>query len=222
MSEELPKQDLLIKILGMTTSENDNQALVAIRKANALLRDNGWDWEKLIQGKIRIIEDPFKSVPSPSPQTGGGNVGPAYAPNRPRPAADPYATTRRPQGTTPSNPARPKPGTWAPSPPPPPPQAPAADPASWGANPNFATAAKAAPHHKHYLATNKWANGCYCCGQYVAAGAGAVFKPGNFNAKAKVKPEVICTKCDTDKSISVPDYPHPKRHTHTANLHDII
>ncbi len=32
---ELPKQDLLLKLLGMTTSASDNEALMAIRRAPA-------------------------------------------------------------------------------------------------------------------------------------------------------------------------------------------
>ena len=51
-----------MKILGMTTSDNDGQALVAIRKANKLLADAGWTWERLIAGKITIVQDPFNGV----------------------------------------------------------------------------------------------------------------------------------------------------------------
>lgn len=60
----LQKQDLLLKMLNMTTSDNDNMALVAIRKANNLLKTEGWTWQKLLEGKITIVEDPFKD-PSP-------------------------------------------------------------------------------------------------------------------------------------------------------------
>ena len=34
----------LAKLLGMTGSANDNEALVAMRKANALVRDSGLQW----------------------------------------------------------------------------------------------------------------------------------------------------------------------------------
>lgn len=61
---ELPKQELLIKLLGMTTA-GDNEALVAIRKANGLLHDAGWSWEQLIRGKITVVEDPFNSTANP-------------------------------------------------------------------------------------------------------------------------------------------------------------
>lgn len=58
---QLQKQDLLLKMLNMTTSDNDGVALVAIRKCNTLLQASGWTWEKLLAGKITIVEDPFKS-----------------------------------------------------------------------------------------------------------------------------------------------------------------
>lgn len=59
---ELPKQDMLLKLLKMTTSDNDGEALVAIRKANGLLKTAGWDWDKLIAGKIKVVADPFAGV----------------------------------------------------------------------------------------------------------------------------------------------------------------
>jgi hypothetical protein len=65
MTDELPKQELLIKLMGMTTADNDGEALNALRKANALLRNAGWDWRKLIEGKITVVEDPFKTIDTP-------------------------------------------------------------------------------------------------------------------------------------------------------------
>lgn len=65
---ELPKQELLIKLLKMTTSSNDGEALTALRKATTLMTSAGWDWEKLIRGKITVIEDPFKDAPSFEPK----------------------------------------------------------------------------------------------------------------------------------------------------------
>lgn len=90
---ELPKQELLIKLLNMTTAE-DNVALVAVRKANALLSDAGWTWEQLLRGKITIVEDPFNHLDN------------MFAAKPPTPTARPTA------------PPRPR----APSPPPPPPK----------------------------------------------------------------------------------------------------
>ena len=59
----------MIKLLRMTESDNDGEALTALRKANAFLRSAGWDWEKLVNSKIKIIEDPFKNLGTPP----GGN-----------------------------------------------------------------------------------------------------------------------------------------------------
>jgi hypothetical protein len=87
---ELPKQELLIKLLGMTTA-GDNEALVAIRKANALLTAAGWSWEQLIRGKITIVEDPFNSIDN-------------LFEVKPTATAAP-TPPRRPQAPTPSKPA---------------------------------------------------------------------------------------------------------------------
>lgn len=99
---DIPKQELLAKLLRMTTSDNDAECLVAIRKANTLLRDNGWDWDKLLAGKIRIAADPFRdaAIPTAARETYAGR-----GTTPPRPAA------QRPQ--SPPHPA--------PPPPPPPP-----------------------------------------------------------------------------------------------------
>lgn len=91
---ELPKQDLLVKLLNMTTSDAESEVLMAIRRANALLKDAGWSWDMLIHEKIKIVENPFKNL------------------------GDPIAARQR------DNPQRPAPAppqqTWKPTPPPPP------------------------------------------------------------------------------------------------------
>lgn len=85
---------MLIKLLGMTSVDNDNQALMAIRKANLLVRDQFNDWESLLRGKITIIQDPFQVAP------------PAKVPTRPppppvaRPAPRPTPTFRSPPNPT--------------------------------------------------------------------------------------------------------------------------
>src|SRR5882672_5939435 len=91
---DLPRQELLIKLLRMTTSDNDGEALTALRKANAFLASAGWDWERLIHGKIRIIEDPFKNLgtpPSGRTTNGAGNT-----PARPAAPAAPQPPPFRP------------------------------------------------------------------------------------------------------------------------------
>lgn len=54
--------DLLIKLMGMTTSANDSEALVAMRKANVVLQKFGGNWRDLLFGKVKIIEDPFANM----------------------------------------------------------------------------------------------------------------------------------------------------------------
>lgn len=68
MAEDLPKLDLLIKVMKMTGAE-DAVALVAIRKANTMLAAEGWDWERVLRGKVKIIQDPFNSVKAPPVHT---------------------------------------------------------------------------------------------------------------------------------------------------------
>jgi hypothetical protein len=93
VSEDLPKQELLIKLLKMSTSPNDGEALISIRKANDLLRNAGWDWDKLIHGKIKVIEDPFKSVEVPVNRNASARPAPPPPPRpraqAPQPAAAP-------------------------------------------------------------------------------------------------------------------------------------
>ncbi|MBF0509270.1 MAG: hypothetical protein HQK57_10145 [Deltaproteobacteria bacterium] len=43
--------DRLIKFAGMSDSAHDGEALNAIRKANALLKEGGWTWREVIQPK---------------------------------------------------------------------------------------------------------------------------------------------------------------------------
>jgi hypothetical protein len=59
----------LIKIMGQTTNDNDNQALVAVRTANRLA-DRLGGWSEILRGKVRvnIIADPFANMKVPTPQ----------------------------------------------------------------------------------------------------------------------------------------------------------
>jgi hypothetical protein len=108
VSEDLPKQELLIKLLKMTTSSNDGEAVIAVRKANDLLKSAGWDWEKLIHGKIKVIEDPFKSVDVPYNNSRA----------RPAPPAPPSRTPQPPHRTPQAPPSQPPPIRPAAPPPP--------------------------------------------------------------------------------------------------------
>lgn len=67
----------LIKLMNMTTSSNDGEALAAIRKANALLKVNGMNWSEFISG---IKQQPLRPAPRPM---GRGTMD--TAPEYPRP-----------------------------------------------------------------------------------------------------------------------------------------
>lgn len=191
----LPKEQLLLKILKMTTSDNDGQALVAIRKANALLDAAGWTWDKLIEGKIKIVESPFKNMPTPSkpvraepPPTynGGGSSMAGAARSAPRPGGRaPYPTSFPRAGCRWDYDAGAN--TWmnvplpaTPSPPPPP-------------RPTGLRLSR-----KNLYATDP-RKGCYCCGVYVANEAGFIMKPSDFNAHYSNKWEIVCAPCNRTK-----------------------
>lgn len=94
---ELPRHELLLKLLKMTASTNDAEALVALRKANQLLATAGWDWDKLLSGKITVVGDPFGNLQRPA----------AHEPN-------PYAQPRTPPGRPAATQAQCPPHTTAP------------------------------------------------------------------------------------------------------------
>jgi hypothetical protein len=50
---------LLEKLLGMTTSANDNEALVAMRKANQLLKDNRITWGEILRKQVTVAVSQF-------------------------------------------------------------------------------------------------------------------------------------------------------------------
>lgn len=85
--------DRLIKLMLMTTSPNDGEALVAMRKANSWLRSANADWEMILRGKVTLVTDPFAGLDAPPQRV------PAYAPRPsapppPRPAPPPQAPPR--------------------------------------------------------------------------------------------------------------------------------
>lgn len=88
---------LLIKLLKMTTSSHDGEALTAMRKANEQLGKFGGDWEALIRGKVTIIADPFTSAsPPPMPtRSQYGSAAPPAPPPPPRPRPTPPQPQRR-------------------------------------------------------------------------------------------------------------------------------
>lgn len=102
---EKPSEDFakLIKLLKMTTSSNDGEALTAMRMANATLTRLGWDWDKLFAGKIKLIADPFASpslreppAPKAAPQS-QAKPNQAAPPRQPRTTQQAAATPVFPQ-----------------------------------------------------------------------------------------------------------------------------
>lgn len=69
MSEDLPNLGKLIKLLKMTTSSNDSEAIAFMRRANLELEKFGGDWESLLRGKVTVIGDPFDGVEAPKHHT---------------------------------------------------------------------------------------------------------------------------------------------------------
>lgn len=194
--DKIPKQELLAKMLKMTTSDNDNIALTSIRKANALLQAAGWDWDKLLQGKIKVAADPFANLQQP------------YNPgeNRARPPRPPdHSVTGRWTGGKPTPAAQPNPFPPPPKPqprpqpaPPPPPQAKPFEPYS---------------HQSTNGQTNAFPGNCYCCGFSVSARDGKLFVPSQFNTRAPSGKKVICDSCDQNKNCFIDSRPAPQPKT---------
>ena len=55
---------ILIKMLGMTGSKHDGEALVAIRKANAILIENNLSWEDLLTSSSQPSRSSYATPPS--------------------------------------------------------------------------------------------------------------------------------------------------------------
>lgn len=121
MSDDLNKLDLLIKIMRMTEGDNDNMSLVAIKKANRMLAEEKWDWDRLLRGKVKVIADPFAKTSAPAPQAKPASM------QQPKPQ---YQAPQPAKNVWPNGqPPKPAPKPASPPPPPPkpkqPPQAPA-------------------------------------------------------------------------------------------------
>jgi hypothetical protein len=44
-----------IKLMMMTTSDQDHEALVALRKANAIIAGMNNNWEEVLRGKVKVV-----------------------------------------------------------------------------------------------------------------------------------------------------------------------
>lgn len=102
-----PSLTLLIKLLKMTTSSHDAEALVACRKANAELQKFGGDWDTLLRGKVTVIGDPFANLHKPD--VGATRPPAPQAPPPPRPAPPPPRPQPQPYAAAPPPPQRPRP-----------------------------------------------------------------------------------------------------------------
>ncbi len=111
MSEEKFELTRLVKLMGMTTSAHDAEALVALRAANREIEKLQKNWTEILTGcvKITVMEDPFARSTVPDNANVGTSRGSATTPDRPTPspnfnqAAQNYRTRRpqtppRPQG----------------------------------------------------------------------------------------------------------------------------
>jgi hypothetical protein len=179
---DIPKQELLIKLLRMTESDNDGEALTALRKANAFMRAAGWDWEKLVNAKIKIIEDPFKNLGVPA-----AGSRPMSAPGF-KAAPQPAATQPRPQ--------------YNPPPPPPPPTSKTTWPL--GIQPNkfsgwcyccgYEVLANAGvifrPNQFHSSAPADWKVACTACNTSATVSQYSANRRRTVNKKGATKPFV--------------------------------
>jgi len=66
MTNPPPNFVVFAKLMEMTTSSNDSEALVAVRKANAMLGRIGRSWTELLEGKVTMMPgSPFEAIPDP-------------------------------------------------------------------------------------------------------------------------------------------------------------
>lgn len=166
MSEDKFNLTRLIKLLKMTTSTVDAEALVAMRLANQEIVKLGTDWEGILKGRITIVADPFDSIPEPprSRQTT-----PPTPPARPQPAP----TFKRGYPPTPSSrpPRAPPPNPFTTSPPPPQSAQPPMQ------NPTTVAADWIRQHKRGRL--NAYKAHCHVCGTRVYSQEGFLVDTGN-------------------------------------------
>jgi hypothetical protein len=203
--EELPVAKLK-KIMGQTTSDNDNVALMAVRMANKFLNDNGWSWDRLLEGKIKVAENPFANLKKPPAQPGRG------VPDVPDPPAPPPPPRRPPTYADIEG------NTWPT----------AAEAQASNNRIRQARQAKANPPPKPPPSVfptigsqfaNKFANSCYCCGQWTDQSLGFIFKPHdiltaqknpNANNWGKSKWAVVCKPCNNKQNLVLDHRQAPK------------
>lgn len=146
--------ELLLKMIGMTGSDNDNQAIVAMRKANDLAAKLG-GWDAILRGKVKItvLADPFKGIDIPDPRRGSDRKPAAPPPPEPpRPPRQP-----RPQPQPQYQPYQPRPQP---------------QPQPRGFTNSTQSASEPPP------VVNKYEGTCTTCGSRVSVGAGLAYRSG--------------------------------------------
>lgn len=58
------KFEKFVKLMALTTSSIDGEALSALRKANAMLDETNMTWEQLLAGKVKFVRDEFGGAKS--------------------------------------------------------------------------------------------------------------------------------------------------------------
>lgn len=175
MAEELNKLELLIKVMKMTTATEDTVSLVALRKANAMLKAEGWDWDRLLRGKVKVISDPFGPSAVKAPPMDFGRPTASSTPPRPQPAPRPQP---QPQAA-PWTQAQPRTGR--------------ATGANFSAQPPWPQQNTPNPG---LAKENVYAGNCRGCSNYVGVRAGKVVKQGNAW-------KLFCVAC-SNKSANQP------------------
>ncbi len=99
----LPEFSKLIKLMQMTTSANDTEALLAVRKANEQMQKLGKSWEELLTSRLTIIADPFESLQAPPQRKTAPPPAnhPPFTPSPPPPPTPQPQSSPRPQWTPP-------------------------------------------------------------------------------------------------------------------------
>ena len=87
----------LIKVLGMTSNDNDPTALMAARRANDILAKLETDWHSLLTSKVTIIADPFVNISAPPPK-----AGPPRDASPRKPTYGPFAASPQKPSATPT------------------------------------------------------------------------------------------------------------------------
>lgn len=60
----------LRKLMGLTVSDNDHEALQALRSANAILKQNDITWDKFFSRTVTVVND-FDAAPDDEPNSEG-------------------------------------------------------------------------------------------------------------------------------------------------------